>query len=83
MPRDQLNTVDSLGIKIINIINSVRNKEDIIKSCEENFGKKTTSILKCIIPVNLGFVLSVFIRKMVKTTLIFLGTSSLIYILMK
>ncbi|KAH7650499.1 hypothetical protein FG379_003571 [Cryptosporidium bovis] len=82
MLRDQTNIADSLGIRILNVINSIRNREDVIKSCENNFGKKTTSILKCVIPVNIGFVLSVFIKKMVKTTLIFLGTSSIIYILM-
>ena len=82
MSRENLGVLNNLSTKILNIFNGVRNREDITKLCVDNLGERTIGILKCIVPINIGFVFSILIKKMLKATLIFLGTSSIVYIFM-
>ncbi|KAJ1613277.1 putative integral membrane protein [Cryptosporidium canis] len=57
--------------------------EEINKLSVEIFGEKVTIVLKYFCPMYSGLMFSVFCKRMIKTTLIVIGTGSIIYVLMK
>ncbi|KAJ1611465.1 putative integral membrane protein [Cryptosporidium canis] len=57
--------------------------EEINKLSVEIFGEKVTIVLKYFCPMYSGVMFSIFSKRMIKTTLIVIGTGSIIYVLMK
>ncbi|KAF7458054.1 putative integral membrane protein [Cryptosporidium felis] len=68
--------------EIINKLLQAENFDELRSASIQVFGEKATLTLSYFCPIYGGLMLTILFRKMIRTTLLFAGTSSIIYILM-